>query len=161
MSGTNVLRVAAVLAAWAAVAAGASAARPATETDSQTERDVRPARERVAPDTGPRAALVRAAMSAPFRLTRQPPDVRYDPGMLDAPPVPEAAAPPKPVLNLVGLVLDGAPRALIQGIPGATGARLLGEGDTAGGVRVRRIRSDQVRLTGHDTSWTLELRSME
>lgn len=161
MNWIQLVRIAAVLAAWGAVVAGAYAARPARDTDSHTERDVRPTREHVAPDTGLRASLLRAARTAPFRASRQLPEVRYVPGTPDTPQVPEPAAPPKPVLTLVGLVLDGAPRALIQGIPGATGARMLGEGDTAGGVRVRRIQSDRVRLTGHDTSWTLKLRSVE
>ena len=161
MSGAALLRAVAVVAAWAAVVAGAQALRPAAASVTGTPPNARSGAERTAPDSGVRAALLRAARSAPFRLGREPPDVRYDTQALGAPPVPETATPPKPTLTLVGLVLDGAPKALIQGIPGATGARLLGVGDTAGGVRVRRIQSDRVRVTGHDTTWTLELRSAE
>lgn len=161
MRGAALLRAVAVAAGWAAVVAGAHAMRPAAASDQRTPPNPHAVEERAPPDSGVRATLLRAARSAPFRASRQAPDVRYDPQTLGAPPVPATATPPKPTLTLVGLVLDGAPKALIQGIPGATGARLLGVGDTAGGVRVRRIQSDRVRVTGHDTAWTLELRSVD
>lgn len=161
MTTSLILRIPAVALAWAAVVAGVRAARPTAILAADVESGPPPALRDAAPDSGVRAALLRVVRRGPFRLSGQQPDVRYDPRRLDAPPVPEASSPPKPNLLLVGLVLDGEPRALIQGVPGATGALLLGVGDTAGGVRVRRIRDDRVRVTGHDTTWTLELRRWE
>ncbi len=161
MTTSQILRVIAVVLAWAAVIAGARAARPTAVLGPPVEAEASTVITEAEPDSGARAMLLALVRRAPFRASGQQPDVRYDPQRLGAPPLPEQSSPPKPELVLVGLVLDGEPRALIQGVPGAAGALLLGVSDTAGGLRVRRIGSDRVRVTGHDTTWTLELRRLE
>jgi hypothetical protein len=93
----------------------------------------------------------------PFRTTRRPSGVTYDPvrlAQLFAPPA------PKPVLSLVGIVWDGGgdPSALIEGLPSTDGPRAVGRGDVTGGLRVRAIKTDRVVITGLDTTWVLTMR---
>lgn len=63
--------------------------------------------------------------------------------------------PPKPQLALVGLVLGKLRTALLTGVPGNAGTRLMSTGDTAGGIRVRSISANQVLVAGYDTTWIL------
>src|SRR2546428_1863405 len=58
----------------------------------------------------------------PFRMTRRPSNVVYDPMRLAQPATPPA---PKPALALVGIVWDNArdPTALFEGLPRADGPR--------------------------------------
>jgi hypothetical protein len=90
----------------------------------------------------------------PFRLSRQPAAVAYDPLRLAQ----QAASPPKPPLVLVGLVVGNSPAAIIDGLPGVDGARVVRAGEIVGPLRVRRIERDRVVVTGMDTVWTLMLR---
>ena len=71
---------------------------------------------------------------------------------------PEVAPVPRPVLILAGFALGDRPVAVLEGIPGNEGPVVLAEGDTAGGVRVRRIRETGVLVAGYDTVWTLLLK---
>jgi hypothetical protein len=93
----------------------------------------------------------------PFRMTRRPAAVLYDPVRLAQPAVPPT---PKPVLALVGIVWDNGrdPTALIEGLPGADGPRPVRQGETIAGLKVRTIKSDRVLITGLDTMWTLRVR---
>lgn len=95
------------------------------------------------------------ARTAPFRLRRSLAPVPYDPlrkASASAPP-----RPPTPSLALLG-ILWGRPASIVMaGLPGSDGARVLAPGDTAGGLRVRRVTRDEVLLTGYDTSWVLRV----
>ncbi len=93
----------------------------------------------------------------PFRVTRRPAPVIYDPVRLAQPATPP---PPKPVLALAGIVWDGGrdPAALVEGFPGADGARALRRGDVIAGLRVQAIKPDRVVIAGLDTTWTLKVR---
>lgn len=90
----------------------------------------------------------------PFRLSRQPAAVTYDPLRL----VQQTALPPKPPLVLVGLVAGNEPAAIIEGLPGVDGARVVRAGEIVGSLKVRRIEYDRVVVAGMDTVWTLMLR---
>ena len=93
----------------------------------------------------------------PFRLTRRPSAVTYDPLRLAE----QTAAPtPKPALQLVGIVWEGGgdPTALVEGLPGVEGLRIMKVGDVVAGLRVRSITIDAVRIVGMDTVWVLKVR---
>lgn len=89
----------------------------------------------------------------PFRRSRRPgPSAGTLPSR-----GPNVASVPKPTLRLVG-VLEGAnPTAVIVGFPGARGARVVSPGDVVGALKVERITSAEVRLSGMDTTWALTL----
>ena len=93
----------------------------------------------------------------PFRVTRRPSHVVYDPVQLAQPATPP---PPKPVLALVGIVWDNGrdPTALVEGLPGVDGPRPVRKGETIAGLRVKAIKPDRVVITGPDTTWTLTVR---
>src|SRR6266516_2090252 len=93
----------------------------------------------------------------PFRVTRRPAVVLYDPVRLAQPATPPA---PKPALALVGIVWDSGrdPTALVEGLPGMDGPRPVRSGETIAGLRVRTIKPDRVVITGLDTTWTLTVR---
>lgn len=93
----------------------------------------------------------------PFRIGRRPASVAYNP-VRDAQPV--APAPPKPALALTGVVWDarGDPSAVLEGLPGIAGPRVVREGDRLGSLEVRRIGRDRVLVVGMDTTWTLVVR---
>lgn len=93
----------------------------------------------------------------PFRVTRRPSRVAYDPVRLAQP----ASMPtPKPALALVGIVWDRGrdPTALIEGLPGTDGPRAVRRGETTAGLRVKSITSDRVVIVDFDTTWTLSVR---
>ena len=93
----------------------------------------------------------------PFRFTRRPTAVSYDPLRPAEQMAPSA---PKPVLQLAGIVWEGGrdPTALIEGLPGIEGVRVVKDGDLVAGLRVQRIARDFVRITGMDTTWVLKVR---
>jgi len=93
----------------------------------------------------------------PFRVTRRPSNVVYDPLRLAQPATPPA---PKPALVLVGIVWDSGrdPTALVEGLPGADGSRPMRQGETIAGLRVKTITLNRVVITGLDTTWTLTVR---
>ncbi len=95
----------------------------------------------------------------PFRVTRQPAPVTYDPVRL-AQPAP--APPPKPQLALVGIIWEGGanPTALVEGITGIEGPRVVRKGEMVGDLRVKDIRRDRVVIVGRDTVWTLTVREL-
>jgi len=91
----------------------------------------------------------------PFRVTRRPAAVAYDPLRL---PEQLAPPPPKPVLTVVGLMGGAEPAAVMEGLPGVDGSRVVRVGDVVGGLRITRIGSDQVVIVGMDTTWVLKVR---
>jgi len=102
------------------------------------------------------ASLVRLmTQRTPFRASRKPAAVAFDPN----PPAPQAPSnTPKPLLSLSGIVWGADPTAVIQGVPGIEGSKVVRSGDVVGGIRVSRIDRERVWLTGLDTAWTLAVR---
>ena len=91
----------------------------------------------------------------PFRIGRRPVLPAYDPLRLAeqlAPP------PPKPALILVGVVNGNAPSAVIEGLPGVEGSRVVRVGDVVAGLQIKKITKGQVVIAGMDTTWVLEVR---
>ncbi len=147
-----------ILAASAGLALGVRLAAWPLVRVSLRERVVTPA---TLPAATPLASgdSVAAAVVArdPFRVTRRPAPVAYDPVRLAQPAPPP---PPKPTLALVGIVWDGGrdPCALVEGLPGVEGPRTVRRGEVVAGLRVNAIRPDRVVITGLDTTWTLKVR---
>jgi hypothetical protein len=94
----------------------------------------------------------------PFRLARQPAAVAFSPEAAAAslaPPPPRAS---RPELTLAGLVLGAERSALVVGLPGVEGTRVLRVGERVGDLLVRAIAEDAVVISAPDTVWTLRLR---
>ena len=97
-----------------------------------------------------------AAARDPFRLQRTAASQSFDPdASADAAPAPH---PQRPSLELVGIALGDDPAALLDGLPGTDGTRVLRVGESVAGYTVRRILTDRVTVQGPDTTWTLEVR---
>jgi len=115
-----------------------------------------PAAER---ETGPSSVDSLGALAVdrdPFRLTRAPATTAYSVERQTQPAIP---LPPKPALALVGIVWEGGhnPTAVLTGVPGIEGNRVVRTGDVVAGLRVRQVLATSVRITGMDTAWTLTL----
>jgi hypothetical protein len=95
------------------------------------------------------------AGSAPFRRSRRPSEAPYDPVVPETTGTQMDSSAPRPLVVLAGVALGDRPVAVLEGVPGTEGPRVVAEGDTAGGLRVRRVRATGVLVTGYDTSWTL------
>lgn len=93
----------------------------------------------------------------PFRTTRLPADVAYDP-MRAASGAVAVTPSPKPTLVLTGIVWGTSPVAVIEGLPGLNEARVLRSGDSVSGLVVRRIEHGRVTVVGMDTLWVLTVR---
>jgi hypothetical protein len=93
----------------------------------------------------------------PFRISRRPATVQYDPLRIDEQIAPPA---PKPALQLAGIVWEGGhdPIAVVEGLPGTDGPRVVRVGDVVAGLHVQRIARDYVRIEGVDTTWVLKVR---
>jgi hypothetical protein len=91
----------------------------------------------------------------PFRADRTPAPIAFTPNPVEQSYAP---APPKPILLLTGIVWGADPSAIIEGLPGVEGGRLMRQGDMAGGIKLRRITGSQAVLSGMDTTWTLSVR---
>ncbi|OLD39476.1 MAG: hypothetical protein AUI57_03130 [Candidatus Rokubacteria bacterium 13_1_40CM_2_68_8] len=109
------------------------------------------------PNAHPDSLVAVLVARDPFRVTRRPSNVVYDPLRLAQPATPP---PPKPLLALVGIVWDNGrdPTALVEGLPGVDGPRPVRQGETIAGLRVKAIKPDRVVITGLDTTWTLTVR---
>ncbi len=92
----------------------------------------------------------------PFRTTRTAAEVPFDP---DPAPAAVEPAPPKPTLAVTGIVWGSEPSAVVEGLPGQEGSRLVRVGERIGPLRIRRIAPRQVTITGMDTTWVLEVRT--
>lgn len=96
------------------------------------------------------------AERAPFRRDRRPSAVGYDARRLLA-AASAAAAPPRPQLLLRGVVGGTEPAAIVEGLPGSDGPRVVRVGERLGELMVRRIAASRVVISGMDTAWSLEL----
>ena len=103
-------------------------------------------------DSLARAVIVRN----PFRIARSPAAKSYDPGTFGQP---EAPPPPRPVLAVVGVVAGIDPTAVVEGLPGTDGARVVRVGDVVGSLRIQAIAGEKVRIVGMDTVWVLPVRT--
>jgi hypothetical protein len=112
------------------------------------------ANERSRPDSQARAIAARD----PFRLSRAPSVVPFNP---EAPTTGYAPPPrpPRPPLALAGIVLGDELLALIDGLPGVEGSRVMRLGERVGDYVLRAVASDHVVIAGPDTTWTLRVRS--
>jgi len=91
----------------------------------------------------------------PFRIGGRPTLPAYDPQRL----VEQLAPPtPKPTLILVGVVNGSDPSAVIEGLPGVEGARVVQVGDVVAGLQIKKIANGRVVIAGLDTTWVLEVR---
>jgi hypothetical protein len=132
------------------------AAGPLVRVDLPVASDVAgPARAR---EVAPKIASdsVSAIVSRdPFRVGQRPALPAYDPLRLAeqlAPP------PPRPALVLVGMMEGSSPSAIIEGLPGVEGARVVRAGDVIGPLAVEKVGSGRVVITGMDTTWVLQVR---
>jgi hypothetical protein len=121
----------------------------------------------VVPEQAPAPARANAdslaiaiARRDPFRLARAPAAVAFnpDPPSSGGAPVQPPRA-PRPTLALAGVVLGADPVALIDGLPGVEGSRVMRVGERAGDYVLRAIAADHVVIAGPDTTWTLHVRS--
>lgn len=92
----------------------------------------------------------------PLRMSRSPADVAYS--LLPAEPPYVEPPPPKPQLVLTGILWSDEPSAIVEGLPGVEGARVLRVGESSGSIRIRRITRQDVTLVGMDTTWVLQVR---
>ena len=107
-----------------------------------------------------RDSLSRVAMTdAVFRERRSLSPVAFDPSAPQGASSPPSQGPPKPAPQLVGIAWGAEPVALLDGVPEMEGSRIMHRGDTAGGLRLRRITPGEVVVTGFDTTWVLRVRS--
>ena len=91
----------------------------------------------------------------PFRIGRRPVLPAYDPLRLTEQ---QAPPPPRPRLVLVGVVSGGEPSAVIEGLPGVEGSRVVRVGDVIAGLQIKQIANNRVVIAGMDTTWVLEVR---
>jgi hypothetical protein len=90
-----------------------------------------------------------------FRADRRATEVAYDAARSTMPPAP---APVRPVLILSGIVWGPVPEAVLEGLPGTDGPRVVRTGDVVARLTVRRIEPAEVVIVGMDTTWTLKVR---
>lgn len=137
-------------------ALGAAMVLPAVPLPPVTE----PAPGASPPAVSPRSALTDSAAALVvardlFRRSRRP---AASPSRSATPATPAAPAVRRPTLRLVGLVVGPDGAAVIEGLPGAEGARVVREGDVIGNLRIRRITHAGVHVSGMDTVWVLTVR---
>jgi len=129
---------------------------PLTRVESPSSRDLASGQSvaetvgRIAPESA--ATIV---SRDPFRVERRPVLPAYDPLRLAeqlAPP------PPRPALILAGVVDGVEPSAIIEGLPGIEGSRVVRIGDVVAGLQIKQIAHGRVVIAGIDTTWVLEVR---
>lgn len=115
---------------------------------------------RTAPET--RGSPTRSAQTVDLSvgtLGRNPlrADGGFPPTLAEPASVLGAAASAKPQLTL--LAMAGGPpwRALVSGVPGASGSTVVDEGRPLPQLTIRRIARDTLWIAGFDTVWTLTL----
>jgi hypothetical protein len=107
----------------------------------------------------PDSIVARVVGSHPFRPDRRAAPNRYEPSPMGG----DAAAAPtplRPALRLAGLLWGSVPRVVLEGVPGREGGVILAAGDTAGGLRVRRLGPGRAVIAGYDTTWVLTPRGL-
>lgn len=155
MGWLGIGRSAAIVVAVAALPAGAAVLQP---WHPPAEEGALAAVAPVAAEAFRRDSLdARVVARNPFRPSRRPAAVAFDPNPV--PPPPAEVPPPKPTLALTGIVWGGEPSAVVEGFPGLDGAQLVRVGEVFAGFRIRRITAHEVTVTGMDTTWVLRVRT--
>jgi hypothetical protein len=150
--------------AWVVLASGVGAVLWAARTPTgRPPTAVAPVslRAHAAVDVPPYAAESLGAFAVAhdlFRNERRPAPVAYDPLRVIAGAAGSPPPAPKPALVLEGIVWGAVPEAVVEGIPGVDGPRVLRVGEILGGLRVQRIEARRVVIAGMDTTWTLTVR---
>lgn len=98
-----------------------------------------------------------AVQSAPFRVKRAPAAQAFDARRQNGP---VGAATPRPSLILTGILWGRSPAAIVEGLPGTEGGKLVRRGDIVNGVAIRSITRTTLSAAGLDTSWTLRVREV-
>lgn len=95
----------------------------------------------------------------PFRLHRSAAAAPFDPERPEGAPSPPAAT--RPAIALAGIVLGAEPAALLDGLPGVEGTRLLRLGESVAGYTLRAVTSQGavLRAPAPDTTLILRVRS--
>lgn len=90
----------------------------------------------------------------PFRADRRQAATAFEPARAEgAPPPPPPRA--RPNIVVAGVLLGNTPAAILEGLPGVDGSRLVSVGDRVGEIVVRAITGNRVVVANADTSWTL------
>jgi len=130
---------------------GTLAAEASTVPSSPAMRAAPVIRDRVQLADSIIAAADYVATHDPFRIGHEPSLVAFG-----SPPAANPPAIQRPTLTLVGMVgSDTRWSAIIAGIPGRDGHLVVQTGDTAGGLRVRRVDASSAVIEGRDTTWIL------
>jgi hypothetical protein len=140
------------------VVAAAAAARPLVPMTGAPPRALRAPRGPPTARYPADSLATRIAGRDPFRFDRHSAAVPYDPQRA-AVAIATPYGPPKPALRLVGVVTGREPAALIEGLPGIEGGRVLRRGERIAGLTIAAIERRQVRVVGMDTVWVLTLRT--
>jgi hypothetical protein len=111
--------------------------------------------QRLRPDS--LAALI--VSRDPFRISRQPATVPFDPDGAARGGAPPVQPPQRPAFVLAGVVLGEEPAALVDGLPGVEGTRVMRVGERVGDYVLRAVSAERAVLAGPDTVWTLRVRS--
>lgn len=150
------------VAAWGLALSGSTAVALAATVPLMTETVGLSARTPVrlpSPSVGyPADSIGRSVVKGdPFRVSRRPTDVPYDP-LRVASSGAAATGAPKPSLVLTGIVWGATPQAVMEGLPGVDRPRVLRTGDVVAGLCVKRIEPTRVTVVGLDTVWVLTVR---
>ena len=103
-------------------------------------------------------SLVRQVIArTPFRAARSPAVRPYDlnHGAVEVVEAPQVS---RPRLTLAGIVWEPEPVAIIEGLPGGDGGRVVRRGEVVGGLKLKRIERNRVVITGLDTTWNLSVK---
>lgn len=107
--------------------------------------------------TVPQASPDSLWVTAPFRIGRVMPSVRYSPDVPSSEPD-SSAAPGRPEWRLTGIVRGRELIALFEGIPGAGATtRLVRRGEEVGGYVIEFIGADSVLVAGSAGQWVYRL----
>lgn len=158
MTGLRVIEAA----LWAACAAGLAAVALAVGRPAVGKPSLEPVQYAVmATPPPPRVASESATALVVsrdlFRPSRRPAPERFQRTVTDVADA-EAEEVVRPALTLVGIVMGREPSAIIEGWPGAEGARVMRAGEREGALVVKRIRGGTVEIAGMDTLWVLTMR---
>ncbi len=99
----------------------------------------------------------RIAARNPFRAHRTPAAARYTADF--AAGAPQPVRPAQPAVTLAGIVLGAEPAALLDGLPGVEGTRVLHLGETVGGYTLRSLTTDRAVVVARDTTLILTMRN--
>jgi hypothetical protein len=101
--------------------------------------------------------ILAASARAPFQPSRRQASVRFDARRV-LPSTPPPPPPPRPQLALTGIVWGQDPAAVVEGLPGIEGGKLVRKGEQVNGITIRRVARNHIEASGFDTLWTLTVR---